>query len=180
MKLNSQSDEISRICEKLETRSSVKAETQYPKRFSLRQARVPQLSGEPLATAGQGFGKSESKGTASIRQWANKGCFAHSPLMDFPPHQRPNVSRLESFRSEIAAMRASNWPFLKIAAWLDEHHQINVSKEAVRQFCKVRGIGQVSRMAEQPSSRPIQPIPNKNTQKFEFDDSCPIRTKRNC
>lgn len=99
--------------------------------------------------------------------------------MDFPPHQRPNVSRLETYRSEIVAMRSSKWPFLKIAAWLIDQHRITVSKEAVRQFCKVRGIGSIS-PTPQPSLNPaIQRTPMKPPSKFEFDESKPILTRRN-
>lgn len=99
--------------------------------------------------------------------------------MDFPPHQRPNVSRLETYRSEIVAMRSSKWPFLKIAAWLNDQHQITVSKEAVRQFCKVRSIRSISSTLP-PSSNSTMPIePKKTSTKFEFDESKPILTRRN-
>ena len=99
--------------------------------------------------------------------------------MDFPQHQRPNISRLETYRSEIVAMRSSNWPFLKIAAWLDEHHQITVSKEAVRQFCRIRGIDR-NQSVQKPSFTTASKGDLKQTgEKFDFDDSLPILTRKN-
>lgn len=100
-------------------------------------------------------------------------------MMDFPPHQRPNVSRLEIFRSEIAAMRASNWPFQKISAWLAYQHQIIISKEAVRQFCKIRRIGNTTSDILSNSCPAATCIHEKLSSKFEFDDSLPIKTRKN-
>jgi hypothetical protein len=94
--------------------------------------------------------------------------------MDFPPHQRPNVSRLETFRSEIAAMRSSNWPFRKIAEWLRENGHLAVSKEAVRQFCKVRHIGSEPLDPMSHQARTVINPPKKPQAKFEYDDSMPI------
>lgn len=120
----------------------------------------------------------ENQSEASIRQWADKGDFAHSSLMDFPPHQRPNVSRLEAFRSEIAAMRSSNWPFQMIAGWLRENRQLEVSKEAVRQFCNVRGIGKIPAPPLPISNRILPSTLKKPPVKFEYDESKPILTRR--
>ena len=114
-----------------------------------------------------------------MRQWADKGGFAHSPLMEFPPHQRPNVSKLEAFRTEIVAMRSSNWPFLKIATWLHDNHQIQVTKEAARQFCKVRHLGSASPDPTPPPARAVIHPPKRAQTKFEYDDSAPILTRKN-
>ena len=58
----------------------------------------------------------------------------------FQPHVRPNVSRLEQWRSEITEMRSLSWPHEKIARWLLNNKQLKISSEAVRKFCEVRGI----------------------------------------
>lgn len=99
--------------------------------------------------------------------------------MDFPQHQRPNVSRMENFRSEIAAMRSSDWPFQKIAEWLRENRQLEVSKEAVRQFCIVRGINKATAPPQSVNNRIPPASPKQPLVKFEYDESKPILTRRN-
>ena len=107
---------------------------------------------------------------------------------EFPTHQRPNESRLEAYRSEIAAMRQSNWPYRRIAGWLRAEKGLKISHEAVRKFCQVRKIGVGG--AAQPSKRSpaVIPQPQAQTDKdsapparrvFSFDDSQPIRTVNN-
>ncbi len=76
-------------------------------------------------------------------------------------------------------MRSSNWPFLKIAHWVRTNCQIEVTKEAVRQFCKVRHIGAVSKAQPQPPIRNNGHHPKKIPVKFEYDDSAPILTRKN-
>jgi IS30 family transposase len=98
--------------------------------------------------------------------------------MDFPYYHRSNVSRLEAYRSEIVAMRASNWPFHKIAEWLSENHQMKVSKEAIRQFCKVRSIGRHENRTATPKTRTEATSQKQASKKFDYDDSKPISTKR--
>lgn len=114
--------------------------------------------------------------TKNTCQWVNKVGTTHDALMEFPYYHRPNVSQLETYRTEIVAMRASNWPFHKVVQWLDEHHQVKVSKEAVRQFCKVRSIGYLPNPA---TSAKTGTTSKRQPGKFEFDHSQPIRTRRN-
>lgn len=99
--------------------------------------------------------------------------------MEFPFHQRPNVSRLEIVREEIIAMRSQNWPYHRIATWLHKDKGIAVTKEAIRQFCDVRKIQKGI-----PRSSTIQNPPGKvsappSGKKFHYDDSKPIETRRN-
>jgi hypothetical protein len=112
--------------------------------------------------------------------------------MDFPKHQRPNASRLETFRSEIEAMRGNLWPYDRIAGWLRDTHRLEVSKEAIRQFCNLRKIGKgeafqtddkarssdarFSSVTPRTISSPQHAEPEK---KFHFDASRPIETRKN-
>jgi hypothetical protein len=98
--------------------------------------------------------------------------------MEFPMHQRSNVSRLESVKVEIAAMRSAHWPYHRIADWLRSEKAITVSKEAIRQFCSVRHIekgGSSLQTVVRPARLPA-PAAGK---KFHFDDSKPIETRKN-
>ncbi len=62
------------------------------------------------------------------------------PVMQFELHIPPNRSALEPYREQITAMRAQNWPHLKIARWLSDNHQITIHQESVRRFCISRSI----------------------------------------
>ena len=55
-------------------------------------------------------------------------------------HVRPNVSRIESYREEVALARKKRWPYDRIAALLEERHGLVVSDRAVSAFCRRRGI----------------------------------------
>jgi len=85
----------------------------------------------------------------------------------YEPHIRPNVSRLEKWRTDITAMRSLSWPYQKIASWLWEHHQLRISDEAVRKFCQVRNINKGAKLRPMPSKR-----------RFQYDDSEAIDIKR--
>jgi hypothetical protein len=58
----------------------------------------------------------------------------------YPRHIRRNLSRLEPFRQDIAAMRRANWPYLRIADWLSAEHGIHLTFQSVAKFCHARGI----------------------------------------
>lgn len=95
----------------------------------------------------------------------------------FKPHLRPNCSKLEKWRKEIAKMRSLNWPYQKIIDWLQHKEGYKAGRETLRQFCIVRGIrkGQQHRRslqnASNPQSKPQQPI----AKKFTYKDNVPIR-----
>ena len=55
-------------------------------------------------------------------------------------HIRPNVSRIESYREEVALARKKRWPYDRIATLLKERHGLVVSDRAVSAFCRRRGI----------------------------------------
>lgn len=96
----------------------------------------------------------------------------------FEFHQPSLRSRLEEWRSDIVAMRVACWPYRRIAAWLLENYQVRISREAIRQFCKVRGITKGESSNE--SKAVVKPI-RKYSQKsgvFHYDDSQPIELKR--
>ena len=59
---------------------------------------------------------------------------------DIEEHVRPNVSRLESHRAEIALARKRGWPYDKIADHLQVRHGLTISDRAVSNFCRCRGI----------------------------------------
>ena len=94
----------------------------------------------------------------------------------FQPHQRPNRSRLEQWRSEITKMRAVNWPYEKIAGWLLEKQNCRISAQAIHQFCKRRGISTTGNVATAVhSSRKQMARPTATpSQVFDFDDTAPI------
>ena len=58
----------------------------------------------------------------------------------FEPYEPPNQSRLEKWKPEIQKMRSLNWPYHKIAKWLEEEQQCKVHKDTIRKFCIVRKI----------------------------------------
>ena len=59
---------------------------------------------------------------------------------DLEEHVRPNVSRIESHREEVALARKRRWPYDRIVALLKERHGLVVSDRAVSAFCRRRGI----------------------------------------
>lgn len=59
---------------------------------------------------------------------------------DLEDHVRPNISRIESYRDEVALARKKRWPYDRIAALLKERHGLVVSDRAVSAFCRRRGI----------------------------------------
>ena len=97
-------------------------------------------------------------------------------MADFEPHARPNQSRLQSHFDEIAEMRALNWPYGKIVAWLGKHRNCPVSGEAVRQFCLIRGIakGAAASTAKRSETRRTE---EKKKPLFEYKASQPIPRK---
>ena len=113
--------------------------------------------------------------------------------MNFEDHQRPNASKLEAHRDEITAMRARNWPCLKIAEWLGQHRKLTIHQESVRRFCLSRNItkgepkaaekpGKTSHTVAQHSKKPSPPpSPSPDKKKlFHYDgDDKPIRTRKN-
>lgn len=91
-------------------------------------------------------------------------------------HVRPNISRLEKWRDEITTMRRLNWPNDKIAQWLHDEKAFKISGEAVRKFCKVRGIKK-GQFKQRTIPKPLSPRSHRNPQKkpiFEYNDSGPI------
>ena len=64
----------------------------------------------------------------------------YAPPIDFPEHVRPNLSRLEAHRSEVALARRLRWSCRVIAELLYERHDLRVSGRSVAYFCKRRGI----------------------------------------
>lgn len=121
-------------------------------------------------------------------------------MSGFEPHRRPNESKLEVFREEIAEMRALEWPLRKIADWLRTEKSCEVSYEAVRNFCDVRGIvkGHVGqRRSAERANVQAKKNPSGNGEggfatgrqeqldrvtaakkKFTFDSSEPLKVKR--
>ena len=77
-------------------------------------------------------------------------------------------------------MRRLQWPNGKIAQWLRDEHGLTISGEAVRKFCKVRGIRK-GRVPRQPA-RAHRPVTREQAERqaekeervFEYDDSGPI------
>jgi len=108
--------------------------------------------------------------------------------LHFEEHYPLRTSRLEQWREEIAAMRAAKWPHQRIADWLQSEQQFSISAEAVRQFCKVRGIlkpkGKItpsprSKRGSSPRPKTIgSTTPNKKAKLFEYDDTKPIQIRR--
>ena len=78
-------------------------------------------------------------------------------LEKFEPYQAANQSRMEPWRVQIEKMRQLNWPYRKVANWLEENCELKVSLQAVHQFCKVRKI----RKGEVASEYPISIRPKK-------------------
>lgn len=80
----------------------------------------------------------------------------------FEPYQNPNQSRLEKWRNEITEMRSLNWPYPAIAKWLLDEQQLKISKEAIRQFCKLRNITKgkktktIAKQVQLSSPKPVQ------------------------
>jgi hypothetical protein len=114
---------------------------------------------------------------------------------DLPEHVRPNLSRLEAHRSQIALARRRRWPFQAITDLLLEQHGLQISGRSVSDFCRRRGIVKgkgETRDAPQgesgvtyrdplPGSSPT-PTPPKNRKttdaKFFFRDG-PLKTRSN-
>ena len=71
-----------------------------------------------------------------------------------PNHVRPNVSRLEAFRSLVAEARRGNWPYRRIVTYLDEQHDLKICAKSIRLFCKRRGIKKG--VGETESAKPIE------------------------
>jgi len=94
----------------------------------------------------------------------------------FETHHYPKRSRLEEWRDDIVGMRASNWPCVKIAQWLLEHHKIIITGESVRQFCTTRGIAKGSGLSRRRvvAKKSVNLRKSKMERKFDFDESKPI------
>lgn len=127
-----------------------------------------------------------TRGGKHIDQGHRKG-LPYSKVMTFEIHSIPLRSRLEEWRKEVTAMRAANWPYSRIAEWLQEEKGVGISREAVRQFCAVRGIlkgipnppGSVT----EPPLTVARSVPRIRRQRakaklFDYDDSQPIERKR--
>jgi len=105
--------------------------------------------------------------------------------LKFEQHGRPLPSRLEQWREEITAMRTANWPYPRIAAWLLDQHQFQITGEAIRQFCKVREItkgGATTFQSAQSPTKKRQTHQTNNSEKkpklFEYDSDKPIIINR--
>ena len=72
-------------------------------------------------------------------------------LEKFEPYQAANQSRMEPWRAQIEEMRQLNWPYRKVADWLEENCELKVSLQAVHQFCKVRKIKKGGVVSEPPT-----------------------------
>lgn len=77
-------------------------------------------------------------------------------------------------------MRTSDWPFVRIAGWLLAEHGVQISAQAVHQFCKRRrisrsrtGVTPEVEVAAAPTAR-CNPAQGKPKPAFEYDDSAPI------
>ena len=108
---------------------------------------------------------------------------------DLPEHTRPNVSQLETYRSEVALARRRNWPYRAIAELLLERHALRISGRAISDFCQRRriqkGVGETHETGRPAiAGRPdlmteIAPsCPNKGKGRFVPHDG-PLRTKSN-
>jgi hypothetical protein len=86
-------------------------------------------------------------------------------------------------------MRSKAWPYSRISTWLRDTHDLAISREAVRQFCCLRGIQKDRETQEAEIGRPlgrvegrkavvssprIEPLKEQKKLKFDFDDSRPI------
>ena len=108
------------------------------------------------------------------------------PTERFPTHRRPNLSRLDPFKDQIATMRKQQWPYRKIMEWLADEG-IAIAYEPLRKFCLRRGIADGSsskrptrsRSAKQPSPSPPEVADEPTTRIFRYDDSQPIQTRKN-
>ncbi|WP_309383972.1 hypothetical protein [Cerasicoccus frondis] len=100
------------------------------------------------------------------------------------PHIRPNISRLEKWRDDIAAMRRQLWPYTRIAQWLLDQHGLQISDVAIRKFCNRRGIpkGNASNQPtpRTPAKRSLEPLrPRKPVKRiFDFDENKPLEIHR--
>jgi len=94
----------------------------------------------------------------------------------FQQHQRPNRSHLEQWRDEISEMRSLNWPFMKIAKWLLENQNFQISAQAIHQFCKRREIPEKRTVlvAKPKPQKTIRRSASKQKKIFEYDGSHPI------
>lgn len=87
-------------------------------------------------------------------------------------HKNPNRSRLEEWRGDIISMRSLNWPYHRIAKWLDDEHGLAISKEAVRKFCRVRCIRKEVPSPSEAPVRQMQRIQRHNEENpFSFDEA---------
>ncbi|MCB1099439.1 MAG: hypothetical protein KDN22_27965 [Verrucomicrobiae bacterium] len=101
---------------------------------------------------------------------------------EFPIHRRPNESCLEPHRSEIAAMRRSQWPYRRIAEWLLTEAGLEISHEAIRKFCIVRAIEITRRKDSAPQEEALtgaQSPASGTSPVFSYDSSQPVKTKNN-
>ncbi len=105
-----------------------------------------------------------------------------------PLHRRPNESCLEPFREAITERRLKRWPYRRIAAWLNDDHDLVISWVSIRNFCIVRnivkGVGQVTEEEPIPSTALTQPQPSKRRapakdSDWEFYTDGPIDIHRN-
>lgn len=80
-----------------------------------------------------------------------------SPILK--KHVRPNVSRLEPVRQEIAEARRSHWPYRKIIDYLRSEHEITIALRNLRLFCIRRGIekgvGETAAISEEIGPPPL-------------------------
>ncbi len=103
------------------------------------------------------------------------GDASHLMEREFEPHENPNRSQIEKWRAEIISMRSLNWPYHRVAKWLEDEHGLSVSKEAVRKFCRVRNIGKgqglpVLPPPQRPPSR-VEKQPEEKLFKFGEEDA---------
>ena len=94
-------------------------------------------------------------------------------------HIRPNISRLEKYRTEIKQMRRRNWPNAKIAQWLLDYKNLKISGESVRKFCHAHDIKKSENISV-PTLPPIRQHRNPQKQQrpvFEYKDDGPLDVK---
>ena len=83
-------------------------------------------------------------------------------------------------------MRQRCWPFRRIAQWLQAERDLIISHEAVRKFCLVRGIEKGKSIShrgmpkhETTGRQTIKaPAASSLTKAFHYEDSGPIRTRK--
>jgi hypothetical protein len=104
-------------------------------------------------------------------------------MSDFKRYESLTKSCLVDWQNEIKKMRSCNWPYWKIAEWLELEKELNIHKDTIRKFCKRRNIKKGSsepkvlksgRPQSAPAHEPRQPALEGKEFEFLPEDEKPI------